>query len=155
MKKIYEILYDGWELTNDGYYREAKKKFKEVLKMDPEFVDAYNGLGSIAIEGYKWKTAGKYYRKAYDLTVEHFGGKLPREIIWGELHNRQYLRSMHGLGLVLWGLGKTEEALQIFKKMLRLNPMDNQGIRFIIPEIEKGKSCEEYIEEAKEDGTWY
>lgn len=32
MRKLWEILYDGWELLNDGYIPEAKKKFKEVLK---------------------------------------------------------------------------------------------------------------------------
>jgi len=46
-----------------------------------------------------------------------------------------------------WRQEKTDKALKIFRKMLKLNPNDNQGIRFIIPAIKNGKSWEQFIEE--------
>ena len=147
MRKLWEILYDGWILLNDGHIPEAKKRFKEVLKQDPKYIDAINGLGSIALEQGKLGEAEKHYRKAYQLTLEKFGGKLPESIEWEILSNRPYLRAMHGLGLALWRQEKTDKALRIFRKMLKLNPNDNQGIRFIIPAIKTGKSWDEFMEE--------
>ena len=151
MRKLWEILYDGWILLNDGYIPEAKKKFKEVLKQDPKYIDAINGLGCIALEEDKLTKAEKHYKNAYQLTLEEFGGKLPERIEWAELSNRPYLRAMHGLGLTLWRQEKTDEALEIFRIMLELNPNDNQGIRFIIPAIKAGKSWKEFMEEEEEE----
>ena len=151
MRKLWEILYDGWELLNDGYIPEAKKKFKEVLKKDPKYIDAINGLGCIALEQGKLTEAEKLYKKAYRLTIEEFEGKLPKKIEWGELLNRPYLRAMHGLGLTLWGLDKKDEALEIFRMMLKLNPKDNQGIRFIISAMKAGETWEAFMEEEKEE----
>jgi hypothetical protein len=34
--------------------------------------------------------------------------------------------------LSLWRLGKSEEAREVFNRMLWLNPLDNQGIRFLL-----------------------
>ena len=39
MDKLWETLYDGWKLLEDGYIVEARKKFKEVLKHDPKYRD--------------------------------------------------------------------------------------------------------------------
>jgi len=74
MKKLWEVLYDGWELLNDGYLGKAEKKFNEVLKQDPKYVDAINGLGSIALENAELVEAEKYYKEAYMLTIEKLGG---------------------------------------------------------------------------------
>lgn len=92
--------------------------------------------------------AEKLYKKAYRLTIEEFEGKLPKNRV-GELLNRPYLRAMHGLGLTLWGLDKTDEALEIFRMMLKLNPKDNQGIRFIISAMKAGETWEAFMEEEK------
>lgn len=50
-----------------------------------------------------------------------------------------------------WRQEKTDEALEIFRMMLELNPNDNQGIRFIIPAIKAGKSWEEFMKEEEEE----
>lgn len=57
---------------------------------------------------------------------------------WGFIDNRPYLRCLQGYGLSLWRLGNFKEARYIFNRLLWLNPTDNKGIRFIIPEVEAG-----------------
>ena len=52
-------------------------------------------------------------------------------LLWGDTDNRPFLRCMHGYGLCLWRLGRLEDAQQIFERMLWMNPLDNQGARFI------------------------
>ena len=49
--------------------------------------------------------------------------------------NRPYLRCLHGYGLCLWRLGYFDEAEEMFERMLWLNPVDNQGARFLIAEV--------------------
>ncbi len=40
----------------------------------------------------------------------------------------------------IWRLGQLEEARKIFERMLWLNPTDNQGIRFLMSDIDDGKT---------------
>lgn len=44
--------------------------------------------------------------------------------------SRPYMRALSGLAECLWKKGRREEALNIYWEMLRLNPNDNQGIRY-------------------------
>jgi len=57
------------------------------------------------------------------------------------------LRCLHGFGLCLWRLGRFEEAERVFDRILRLNPSDNQGVRFLIEKV-RAKTAWEDNEEA-------
>ena len=61
---------------------------------------------------------------------------------WGHVDNRPFLRCMHGYGLCLWRLGRNEDAMEVFNRMLRMNPSDNQGVRFLIQDIRAGREWE-------------
>lgn len=67
-----------------------------------------------------------------------FRDALPR----GLIDNRPYLRCLHGKRLVLWGIGRMQDAAAIFQKLLWLNPGDNQGARFCLAAVEDGKAWE-------------
>lgn len=58
-------------------------------------------------------------------------------LLWGRLYNRPFLRCLHGFGLCLWRLGRTDEALAVFERILALNPDDNQGIRFLAAALQR------------------
>jgi tetratricopeptide (TPR) repeat protein len=64
-------------------------------------------------------------------------------LLWGHIDNRPFLRCMHGYGLCLWRLGRYDEAVRVFEKMLWLNPSDNQGVRFVVDEVRAGMAWEE------------
>jgi tetratricopeptide (TPR) repeat protein len=70
--------------------------------------------------------------------ADGFDGVLP----WGHIDNRLFLRCMHGYGLCLWRLGQFGEALQVFDRMLWLNPSDNQGVRFLIDDVRAKRAWE-------------
>ncbi len=46
---------------------------------------------------------------------------------------------MHGYGLCLWHLGRLKEAEEVFARMLWLNPIDNQSVRFLLGEVREEK----------------
>ncbi len=51
---------------------------------------------------------------------------------WGLLESRPYMRALHGLADCSWKVGQRDEAITIYWEMLRLNPGDNQGIRYVL-----------------------
>ncbi len=74
---------------------------------------------------------------------DEFDGVLP----WGLIDNRPFLRCMHGFGLCLWRLGREGAAATLFERMLWLNPADNQGIRFLLPQIRAGEPWKDDLDE--------
>jgi len=51
---------------------------------------------------------------------------------WGLIETRPYMRARAGLAQTLWDLGQHEEAAEVWEGTLRLNPNDNQGIRYLL-----------------------
>jgi tetratricopeptide (TPR) repeat protein len=51
---------------------------------------------------------------------------------WGLLETRPYMRARSGLAQALWAAGQHEEAIGHYRELLRLNPNDNQGNRYLL-----------------------
>ena len=49
---------------------------------------------------------------------------------WLIFETRPYMRARASLAAVLWRLGRREEAVAHQRELLRLNPRDNQGLRY-------------------------
>lgn len=43
---------------------------------------------------------------------------------------------LHGYGFCLWRVGKFDDAYRVFERMLWLYPPDNQGVRFLIADVQ-------------------
>lgn len=54
---------------------------------------------------------------------------------WGILSTRPYMRAMEGLAHTQWELDQREESLKTYRELLRLNPNDNQGIRYVVMDL--------------------
>ncbi len=132
-----DYYYDGCDWLESGNEKKAVYYFKKALEMDDEYVEAWNSLGTAYWEDNFDKAKG-YFQKAYELTLKRFKGEWPKELNWGILENRQYLRSINGFGLTLWRERKDSEALEMFKLLLKLNPNDNQGARYLVADIYAG-----------------
>lgn len=75
------------------------------------------------------------FRAALDIAALSFPPGFNGVLPWGHLDNRPYLPCLHGCGLCLWCLGYFDEAGEMFERMLWLNPVDNQGARFLMAEV--------------------
>jgi tetratricopeptide (TPR) repeat protein len=51
---------------------------------------------------------------------------------WGFMETRPYMRARHELANCLWRLGRQDEAIDNYQETLRLNPNDNQGVRYVL-----------------------
>jgi hypothetical protein len=127
------------DLKDTGNKEEALKILMDLCESDLRCLDAHAHLGNFVFDIFP-ENALRHYEvglRIGELSLgEGFEGLLP----WGHIDNRPFLRCMNGYGLCLWRLGRFEEAGRIFDRMLWLNPSDNQGVRFLIEDVRKGKA---------------
>lgn len=136
----------GWNPAAEAYYREA-------LRVDPGHADAWVHLGILRFEEDRLDDSLACYERGEQAALARTIGD-PRTYegpFWLDLDSRPYMRALHGKGLCLWRLSRTAEARQVFARMLRLNPNDNQGVRFLIPDIDAGLTWEESM--TRQEGT--
>ncbi len=126
-----ETFDEGMERWWAGDRRGAAKSFRRALEIDPQHADAHNHLGIASLEARKLKLAEQHFRSAIDGGERHLE-RDGAEVRWGFVQNRPYLRALANLALVLVEQKKWGEALAIHRQMLKLNPDDNQGVRYLI-----------------------
>jgi len=118
-----------------------KKKMQSLIKRDPDFFDSYSVLADILLQEGKIKESDNLVIQAYERAVRRIAdkkGNWPKVMEWGFLENRHLMRIIQRYGYLLWEQGKEEEALAVFRKLLRANPGDNQGARHSILAIRLG-----------------
>ena len=130
-EKARDTLDQGLDFLEQGDEEEASRYFFKSIEVDSTYADGYNHLANIAWREEDWKQAEGLYRKALEL-AEPEVKDIPKDGFWGILESRPYMRALHGLGLTAWKQSRLEDAIGIFKQMLKLNPNDNQGARYLM-----------------------
>jgi tetratricopeptide (TPR) repeat protein len=123
-----DLIYDAWEARDR---RKRSALAKRALKLSPLCADAYALLAREAAQDAD--EAIDYYRKAVAAGEKAVGKACFRDDVghfWGILETRPYMRACQGLAQSLWDKGLRDEAVAHYRDMLRLNPNDNQGIRY-------------------------
>lgn len=124
-----ELVYEAWDTPQK---RGRIALANAALKISADCADAYVLLG---MEAKTPKDAIAYFRQGVEAGERALGRKAFKEDVgyfWGILETRPYMRARHTLAVALWDTGKREEAITHYQDMLRLNPHDNQGIRYIL-----------------------
>jgi len=125
-----EVMFDAWECDDP---RRRVALARKALKLSPQCADAYVLLA---------RETAKTTDEAIDLYVkgvaagERALGKAAFKedvgMFWGLIETRPYMRARQGLALAQWASGRRDEAAAGAEDMLRLNPNDNQGIRYLL-----------------------
>jgi tetratricopeptide (TPR) repeat protein len=124
-----EIIYEAYEADDPG---ERVALARKALEVAADCADAYVLLAENA--GSR-KEALELYTKGVEAGARALGPELFREAaghFWGLLETRPYMRARLGLADTLWTLGRRTEAVEHLQEMLRLNPNDNQGLRYAL-----------------------
>lgn len=114
----------------------------KLLARDLRCLDAHAHLGAFAFD-LQPAHALRHYETGLSIGAFSLGKTFDGVLPWGLVNNRPFLHNLHGVGLCWWRLGKTREATAAFRKMLWLNPGDNQGARFNLAALEAGKTWEQ------------
>ncbi len=139
-----EYYYDAMESIEDvpaGNTR-AERLLKEALKIDETYVQTWIGLANVYDVAKKKKRGEECIKRAYDETVKQFPTWPPR-MEWGVLEHRPYLRAIHWRGELYMDGGEIEKGLELLRLCLKLNPNDNQGIRYIVAMNYAGRPLED------------
>lgn len=127
-------ILEAVELSDAGDTAGAHDLLAKMLEADLRCLDAHAHLGNM-----EFKTSPEWAIRHYELGQRigelSLGDDFDGVLAWGLLDNRPFLRCMQGYGLCLWRLKRWEEAEQAFERMLWLNPSDNQGNRFLLPQV--------------------
>jgi len=133
---------DAAELREQGDDEGAREILMDVLLRDLRCLDAHAHLGNLVFE-----RSPERALVHYDVGVRIGELSLPMQfdgvLAWGLLNNRPFLRCLHGYGLCMWRLGRTDEAVCVFERILALNPNDNQGVRFCWHDVREGRTWKE------------
>ena len=128
-----------------GDKKGAYQILMDLCQADLRCLDAHAHLGNIAFERNP-ELAIRHYEVGVRIGELSLGKQFDGVLNWGLIDNRPFLRCMHGYGLCHWRLGRSKDAAQIFKRMLWLNPGDNQGARFLVEDIRAKLSWEDRSE---------
>jgi len=130
LEEAQDLLYSAWE---EPSRTKRVRMARRALEISDDCADAYVLLAEETAEGpgeekilyEKGVQAGE--RAIGPLGFrDHFGH------FWGVIETRPYMRARAGLAGCLWRLGEQAEAIRHFQEMLKLNPNDNQGVRYTL-----------------------
>ena len=128
-----DYYYDAMELLNGGKkeIKEALKLLNIALEMDKDYVQTYIGFTNVYDVAGDKRKAEVAIKTAYEKTLNKFP-KLPKKMEWGHMENRAYMRAIQYMGNLYWDKGENKNAIDLFRLLLKLNPNDNQGVRYAI-----------------------
>lgn len=134
-------LWEAQELTFDAYDAPGARRRIEVVKKalarHPWCGDAYGILATEAPRDseaaiHLWRLAGAAAEFAVKAELGEDAFETCEGEFWGLLETRPYMRARAGLSHALWRVGQREAAVAIDLELLRLNPNDNQGARYVV-----------------------
>ena len=125
-----ELIYEAW---GTGNRRRRVKLAKEALAISADCADAYVILAEDSARSPE--KAMEYYEEGIKAGERALGPEEFEELkghFWGVTETRPYMRARFGLAFLLWEFGRRNQAIEQYQEMLRLNPSDNQGVRYLL-----------------------
>ena len=127
--KAQDVMYEAWDRTTS---RSRITLAHKALTISPLCADAYNLLAAEAATTAEARDLYARGLEAGELALGPKGFKEYAGHFWGFLETRPYMRARGGLALALLKLGEEAAAVEHFRALLKLNPGDNQGIRYLL-----------------------
>jgi tetratricopeptide (TPR) repeat protein len=126
-----QLMYDAWEAPTPKKCIDLAVK---AIGLSPLCADAFDTLARLVAEkGSQAQVellrtavaagAAAIGKKGFEECAGHF---------WGFLETRPYMRARLSLATALWERNERDEAVAHLEEMLRLNPGDNQGLRYVL-----------------------
>ena len=155
-----QIAFDAMEAETEA---EARKQAKRALRLDPDCVDALVLMNDLDAPTRKARIEG--LKKAVEAGERALGAKFIQENkghFWLLLETRPWMRALDRLASELKEAGLNLDAIGIYKRMLELNPNDNQGVRdpllglyLTVGDLKgAGKLLKKYEEDALANFAW-
>lgn len=130
LEQAQDLMYKAWESPNRT---QRVRLARQALDISPDCADAYVLL---AEENARTPAEARaLYEQGVKAGERALGTEDFEEMVgyfWGVLETRPYMRARLGLAQALWALGEHQQAADHMHDLLRLNPGDNQGVRYLL-----------------------
>jgi tetratricopeptide (TPR) repeat protein len=153
VEQAQDVMYSAWDA---GTRTEAIALAREALAISRDCADAYNLLAEESARSLE--EAVDLYREGVAAGERALGRDMFEDAVghfWGLVETRPYMRARIGLALHLWSLGQQDEAVDHARELLRLNPNDNQGVRYTLAgwlmELARHEELERLLRDYEED----
>jgi tetratricopeptide (TPR) repeat protein len=126
LEKAQDLVYRAFEARGRRRIQLARK----ALELSADCADAFVALAENsstpeAARGlYEQGVAAGERALGPDVFAQEVGR------FWGIVHTRPYMRARLGLAQSLEALDRRDEAIEHYRELIRLNPGDNQGVRY-------------------------
>ncbi|HOV79678.1 MAG TPA: hypothetical protein PK728_06175 [Bacillota bacterium] len=129
LRRAQDLIYDAWETDSRQRRLDLARR---ALKTSPYCADAYVLLAEESRDPQEVRELYEKGVQAGRLSLGDLFFKKNAGNFWLILETRPYMRALAGLADCLWKTGQRRQAIGHYKEALRLNPNDNQGIRYIL-----------------------
>lgn len=129
LEEAQDLMYEAWNAQGRRRVELARK----ALAISPDCADCFVLLAEETAQSLE--EARDLYEQgvqAGERAIGPEGFKQYKGEFWGVTETRPYMRARAGLASVLWRLGERRPASEHLRDMLRLNPNDNQGLRYLL-----------------------
>jgi len=126
-----QLAFDAMEAMGEQDWDRAHHSAMQALKIDPNCVDALHILSQLGSENDEELIDN--LRRTVERGEKGLGKKFFKENVgyfWGLIETRPYMRVRAQLAQLLYEAEKMDEAIEHYEELLRLNPGDNQGLRY-------------------------
>ncbi len=129
----------------------------DIIHQDPNFFDPYMELYHFynLFKGFE-EQAAAVLEEAYTLALKMITdkkGNWPDVIEWHWQENRNVIRALIGGAITRWKENKPALARVTLRNILKTNPSDNPGVRFLILAINEKMSYQAYQKRFEKDNT--
>ena len=127
LEQAQELAYDALEASGRLRIKLARK----ALSLSADCADACVTLGNAALTP---EAALEWYQRGVDAGARAIGTERLSEArdLWEHLDARPYMRARVALAQLLKETGRSDEAIDHYRDLLRINQNDNQGIRYLL-----------------------
>jgi tetratricopeptide (TPR) repeat protein len=139
LEQAQEVAYDATEASGRLRIKLARK----ALSLSPDCADACVILGNAALTP---EAALEWYQRGVDAGARAIGPERLSDArdLWEHLDARPYMRARFALAQLLEASGRSSEAVDHYRDLLRMNRNDNQGLRnLLIPLLLEQRRDEE------------
>jgi len=155
LEEAQDIMYAAFDCSDPADRIELAREALEICEdcADAWVVLAEEGARSV-------EEIGEFYAKGVTAGERALGKQTFEESkghFWGLLETRPYMRASFGLACWKCANGKRKAAVRRYRRLLELNPNDNQGARYhllaALLELQQHDAVHELLGEYETDGT--
>jgi tetratricopeptide (TPR) repeat protein len=104
---------------------------RKAIEQDADCSAARIELADTDYQSGRWSESRRGYQEIIDREERRWRGETPEW--WSDLETRPFLRALYGHAMIEWQQGHFSQTAADLRRLLTLNPSDNQGVRFLIP----------------------